>query len=58
MYAGHTQHRSRMIPVDGKNLLETTFLPVVILNRHEIPHCLDSPRVATINSHIDRQTSL
>ena len=42
MYAGHMQHHSRTIPVDSKKLLETIFLTVNILNRREIPHCLES----------------
>ena len=37
-----------------QKLLKTSFLMVIILNRHVIPHCLDLPRVA----HTYGQTSL
>ena len=44
-------HRTHATPFpydshQRRKLLETIFLPVVILNRHEIPHHLDSPLVA------------
>ena len=36
------QHHSRTIPVDGENYQEKIFLMVNILNRHEIPHRVES----------------
>ena len=42
MCAGHTQHHSRTIPVDGENYRKQLFLTVITLIRREIPHCLES----------------
>ena len=39
MYAGHMQHHSHTIPIEGKNYIIVSF-PVVIPTRHDIPNHL------------------